>query len=125
MNDDKTTITEMKDKLRRFLEERDWKEFHTQKDLSMAVATEAAEIMEHFRFRNGGVLDNYLGDKENVKELSYEMADVLSFLVRLADELNVDLAAALDEKMKKNAIRYPIDTSKGKGWMTIKKSEKK
>ena len=125
MNDAKTTIEEMKQKLRKFVSERDWNEFHTPKDLSMAIATEAAEIMEHFRFRNGEVLKEYLADEENKRELSYEMADVLSFLVRMADELNVDLAAALGEKLQKNSKRYPIEAAKGKGWMAIKEAEKK
>ena len=125
MNDAKTTIEEMKQKLRKFVSERDWNEFHTPKDLSMAIATEAAEIMEHFRFRNGEVLKEYLADEENKRELSYEMADVLSFLVRMADELNVDLAAALREKLQKNSKRYPIEAAKGKGWMAIKEAEKK
>lgn len=125
LSDRTTTLQELKEKLRKFVDERDWREFHTPKDLSIAIATEASEIMEHFRFRNGETLREYLADKENMRELSYEMADVLSFLVRLADEMNVDLAAALSEKMEKNTKRYPVDSAKGKGWMSIKKAERK
>ena len=125
MKDTETKIWEMKKKLRDFTEERNWQEFHTPKDLAIAVSVEAAELLEHFRFRNGKKLDNYLKEEENRKEIAYEMADVLSFLVRMADEMKIDIAAALKDKMDKNSKRYPIGISSGDGWMEIKKQERR
>lgn len=125
MKDNETKIEEMKKMLRDFVEERDWEQFHTPKDLAIAVSVEAAEILEHFRFRNENELEGYLADEENKKELGYEMADVLSFLVRLSDVTGIDLAAALEEKMKKNSKRYPVETASGNGWMKIKRDERR
>lgn len=125
MKDDETTIREMKKAQREFVAERDWEQFHTPKDLAIAISVEAAEVLEHFRFRNEKELEAYLADGENKKELGYELADVLSFLVRLSDVTGIDLAAAAEEKMKKNSKRYPVETAKGNGWMKIKREERK
>src|SRR3989338_4545540 len=124
MKDAETRIEEMKKMLRNFVAERELEQFHTPKDLAIAVSTEAAEVLEHFRFRNEKELETYLADEENMKELSYEMADVLSFLVRLSDVTGIDLAAAVEEKMKKNNKRYPVGTASGNGWMKIKRGER-
>ena len=124
MNDKTTTVEEVKEKMREFVKKREWDEYHTPKDLSMAIATEASEIMEHFRFRNGEILQEYLSDEDNRKELSHELADVFSFLVRLSDVMGIDLAKAFEEKLEKNSERFPVETAKGDGWMAIKKSEK-
>ncbi len=125
MKDNETTLEEIKTAAREFMEERDWKQFHTPKDLAIAVSVEAAEILEHFRFRNEKELENYLSDAENKREISYEMADVLSFLARLSDVTGIDLAAAVEEKMKKNSKRYPVETASGRGWMKIKSDERR
>ncbi len=125
MKDTETRIEEMKKALREFVAERDWEHFHTPKDLAIAISTEAAEVLEHFRFRNEKELESYLAEEENKRELGYEMADVLSFLVRLSDVTGIDLAAALEEKMKKNSKRYPVETASGNGWMKIKKAERR
>ncbi len=125
MKDNETKIEEMKKMLRDFVAERGWERFHTPKDLAIAISVEAAEILEHFRFRNENELEGYLADEENKKELGYEMADVLSFLVRLSDVTGIDLAAALEDKMKKNSKRYPVETASGNGWMKIKRDERR
>ena len=123
--DSKTTVNELKVKLRKFALDRDWKEFHTPKDLAIGVCVEASEILEHFRFRNKEVLDEYLSNPDNKKELAYEIADVFSFLIRLADELKIDLSDSIYEKLKKNEERFPLGKSNGKKWMKIKEAEKK
>ena len=123
MNDAETKLQEIKETLRAFATERNWGEYHTPKDLSIAIATEAAEIMNHFRFRNGKDLEDYLAVSGNKRELSHELADVLSFLLRLADELDIDLAAALKEKMDINGKRFPVETAGGNGWMRIRQME--
>ncbi len=125
MKDTETRIEEIKTAAREFMKERKWEKFHTPKDLAIAVSVEAAEILEHFRFRDEKELESYLADEENKKELGYEMADVLSFLVRLAEETGIDLANAVEEKMKKNSKRYPVGTASGNGWMKIKRDERR
>ncbi len=125
MRDNETSIEEIKKAARDFMKERDWEQFHTPKDLAIAVSVETAEVLEHFRFRNEKELENYLADEENKKELGYELADVLSFLVRLADVTGIDLAQAVEEKMKKNSKRYPVETASGRGWMKIKRDERR
>ena len=123
--DHKTTVNELKVKLRKFALDRDWKEFHTPKDLAIGVCVESSEILEHFRFRNSEVLEEYLSNPDNKKELAYEIADVFSFLIRLADELKIDLSDSINEKLKKNEARFPLGKSNGKKWMKIKEAERK
>lgn len=125
MKDNETKIEEIKTAAREFMKERDWAQFHTPKDLAIAVSVEAAEVLEHFRFRDEKELEGYLADDENKKELGYELADVLSFLVRLADVTGIDLAAAVEEKMEKNSKRYPVGAASGRGWMKIKRDERR
>jgi len=115
MQDNETKIEDMKTLLREFAHERDWQQFHTPKDLAIAISTEAAELLEHYRFRNGEDLVKYLN--ENKQQVSHECADILAFLVRLADVSGIDLAKALHEKMEKNRKRFPIEESSGKKWM--------
>ena len=108
MADDSTNIEELKKMLRDFAHERDWGPLHTPKDLAIAVSVEAAEILEHFRFRNDQSLREYIADRKNKKEISHEIADVMAFLLRLADEMRIDVSTALREKIEKNRERYPV-----------------
>ena len=108
MKDATTCIEKIKTLLRDFAEERNWDRVHAPKDLAIAVSTEAAEILEHFRFRNGDDLNQYLSNQNSKRELSYEIADVFAFLIRLCDVTEIDLAAALNEKIEKNRKRYPV-----------------
>jgi len=124
MKDSETKIQEIKDALRAFAAEREWEQFHTEKDLAIAISVEAAELLEHFRFRNGEDLKEHLEDEANKKEIAHELADVMSFLVRLADKIGVDLAEAFKEKLEINRKRFTVEESKGKGWIDVKKREK-
>lgn len=108
MADSSTNIEELKKMLRDFAYERDWKPLHTPKDLAIAVSVEAAEILEHFRFRNDQSLKEYIAEGNNKKEISHEIADVMAFLLRLADEMEIDVSTALREKIEKNRKRYPV-----------------
>ena len=125
MNDDKTTIEDLKKVMRQFVEERDWRQFHKPKDLAIAISGEAAELLEHFRFRDEKMMNEYLSEKDNRLEIERETADILSFLIRFADEMDIDLARALEEKMQHNTKRFPIGKASGKGWMEIKRMERK
>jgi len=101
----------IRDEMRQFVEERDWDQFHTPKNLSSALAVEAAELLEHFQWLHRGDADELGPDK--LREVRHEMADVLVYLVRLADKLGVDLPSAVAEKMVLNRAKYPADRVRG------------
>ena len=104
-------LTAIRDTVRIFVEERDWDQFHTPKNLSSALCVEAAELMEHFQWLHHGRRDE-LGEAK-LAAVRHEMADVLVYLVRLADKLDVDLHAAVLEKMVLNRAKYPADKVRG------------
>ena len=108
MTNDLTTI---RDTVRTFVTERDWDQFHTPKNLSSALSVEAAELLEHFQWLKTGTLEE-LGPAK-LEQVRHEMADVLVYLVRLADKLDVDLGAAVEEKMILNRAKYPADKVRG------------
>lgn len=97
-------LLELRDALRRFAGERDWDQFHSPKNLAAALAVEAAELLEHYQWSETAT------DPAKVRE---ELADVLLYLIRLADKLDVDLAAAARDKMGINARKYPADKARG------------
>ncbi|XYJ10992.1 nucleotide pyrophosphohydrolase [Telluria sp. B2] len=97
--------------VRAFVIERDWDQFHTPKNLSSALSVEAAELLEHFQWLQTGQPEE-LGP-EKLVQVRHEMADVLVYLVRLADKLDVDLMAAVEEKMVLNRAKYPADKVRG------------
>ena len=101
----------LRDKLRAFAEARDWDQFHTPKNLSSALCVEAAELLEHFQWLHNGSAAELGPDK--LTAVRHEMADVLVYLVRLADKLDVDLGAAVTEKMVLNRAKYPADKVRG------------
>ena len=100
------TLTTLRDALRRFADERDWNQFHSPKNLAASVSIEAAELLECFQWSD----DVEPGREGRVAE---ELADVLLYLIRLADKLDIDLLEAAARKMELNANKYPVETSKG------------
>ena len=96
---------ELRDALRRFADARDWQQFHTPKNLAMALSVEAAELLEHFQWLTEEQSRQL--DGEAKQAVAYEMADVLLYLVQLATQLDVDLMAVAAEKMAINARKYP------------------
>ena len=101
----------LRDRIRAFVDERDWDQFHTPKNLASALSVEAAELLEPFQWLQTGAADE-LGAQKLV-QVRHEMADVLVYLVRLADKLDIDLMAAADEKMALNRDKYPADKVRG------------
>jgi dCTP diphosphatase len=106
------TLETLRDALRAFAAERDWDQFHSPKNLAMSVMIEAAELGEHFQWLpTGQDAELAPGQRDRV---ALEMADVLLYLVRLADRLDIDLAAAARRKLDINAERYPADRARGR-----------
>lgn len=106
------TLDDLTTALRQFANERDWEQFHSPKNLAMALGVEVAELAEHFQWLTQQESLTLPPDKKN--EIRQELADVLIYLVRLADRLDVDLLAAAEQKMADNAQKYPVEKSKGR-----------
>jgi NTP pyrophosphatase (non-canonical NTP hydrolase) len=111
--DSKTTISDLKERIRIFCEERDWDRYHNAKDLAIGIITEAAELLEHFRFKSNEESEALLNDPERRREIAQELADILYFVLRLAQRYEIDLSDELRAKLELNAARYPIDKAKG------------
>jgi dCTP diphosphatase len=105
------SLDELRDALRRFAAERDWDQFHSPTNLAIALSVEAAELLENFQWRTDA--DSSALDAAKRGDVRDEMADVLLYLIRLADKLDVDLRAAAEHKMNVNARKYPIEKARG------------
>ena len=98
---------------RTFVKERKWNRFHTPKNLSMALAGEAAELMEIFQWLSQTESRNVMNDRAKAKAVAHELADVFYYLLRLSDVLDVNLEQAFREKMLHNQKKYPIKLARG------------
>lgn len=101
----------LRGKLRAFAAERDWEQFHSPKNLSMALMVEVAELMEHFQWLTEAQSIDLPPDTQQA--VSEELADCLLYLVRLSDRVGVDLREAALNKLEKNAVKYPVDLVRG------------
>ncbi|ACC73303.1 nucleotide pyrophosphohydrolase [Paraburkholderia phymatum] len=104
-------LVAVRDLLRQFVSERDWSRFHSPKNLATALSVEASELLEPFQWLQSGEKSELADDK--LTAIRHEMADVLAYLVMLADRLDVDLYAAVLEKIELNRARYPADKVRG------------
>jgi NTP pyrophosphatase (non-canonical NTP hydrolase) len=111
--DNKTTIRELKEKVRNFCEARDWDQFHNAKELAIGIVTEASELLQHFRFKSNNQVNEMFQDKLKKQEFSEEISDILFFILRLAQRYDIDLSLELENKIKKNGERYPVNKAKG------------
>lgn len=102
----------LKQRLREFAQQRDWEQFHTPKNLAMALIVETAELLEHFQWLTPQQSLELVPQKS--REVAMEMADVLIYLIRLADQLDIDLKQAALDKISINEQRFPVDKVHGK-----------
>ena len=105
------SLAQLTAQVRQFADERDWQQFHSPKNLASALIVEAAELLEHFQWLSGPESEALEDEKRGNVEL--EMADVLIYLVRLADRLDIDLLDAAARKLVINAQKYPVEQAKG------------
>jgi dCTP diphosphatase len=105
------SLAALRQALREFAAERDWDQFHTPKNLAAALSVEAAELLEHFQWLTAAESTQLSPEKRAA--VSEEIADVLLYLIRLADKLDVDVLAAARDKLVRNAEKYPIEKSRG------------
>ena len=101
----------LRDALQRFASDRDWNQFHCPKNLAIALNVEAAELLEHFQWMSEA--ESTALDPEQQAKVREEAADVLLYLIRLADKLGIDLLAAASEKIALNAKKYPVEKARG------------
>ncbi|MFT6068353.1 MAG: NTP pyrophosphatase (non-canonical NTP hydrolase) [Bacteriovoracaceae bacterium] len=104
-------IEKLKKKFSQFANERDWEQFHTPKNITMALSVEASELMEIFQWLKTGSKDEL--SKEQLNQVKEELADVLLYSIRLADLLDINLEEAIPEKMEQNAQKYPVEKARG------------
>ena len=112
--DNKTTIYDLEQKIKYFCEERDWDQFHNPKDLAIGISTEANELLDIFRFKTDGQMTAMFQDSVMKVHIEEEIADVLFFILRFAQMNHLDLEQCLNDKLIKNAKKYPVDKIKGK-----------
>ena len=113
-SDHDTTIKSLRELIRRFVDERDWRQFHSPKNLSMSLAIEAAELMEHFQWIDIAESRATASDPQKLAAIREELADVLCYALALANELDIDVSQAVREKMVKNAAKYPAAEYRGR-----------
>lgn len=100
------------EKIKKFRDERDWKQFHNHKDMALSLVLEAAEVLEHFQWKSQNEVENHGATcKGGIAE---ELADVAMYLFELADNLGINLSEAIEQKLVKNAKKYPVGKAKGK-----------
>ena len=114
MKDSDTTIAALKELVRDFRNQRDWEQFHTPKNLSMSIAIEAAELMEEFQWLTSEEARRLGKDEKRLTRLGEELADIIIYCLSFANSLNIDLTAAVMDKLAKNAGKYPDDEYRGR-----------
>ena len=104
-------LPELAASLRVFAKERDWDQFHSPRNLAAALSVEAGELLEHFQWMNDEQSESIAAEKKS--EIALELADVFLYLIRLADQLDIDLIASAKRKLKINAEKYPVERARG------------
>jgi NTP pyrophosphatase (non-canonical NTP hydrolase) len=110
--DGKTTITELKEEIRKFNAERDWDQFHSAKDLAIAISLEAVEVLEPFVYKSDAQSKDIMSGTKR-QDIEDELADVLWAVLMFAERYDIDISDALRAKMKKSALKYPADKVRG------------
>jgi NTP pyrophosphatase (non-canonical NTP hydrolase) len=114
MRDEAATVAALREVVGKFVSARDWHSYHDAKNLAMSIAIEAAELMEHFQWVRSEELGELLANEHRRDEIREELADVACYVLALANALEMDLSAAVEEKMRKNAEKYPVDRFRGR-----------
>lgn len=110
---DKIDIDELKHRLKKFAQDRDWEQFHSPKNLCMALGVEASELMEIFQWLTLEQSKRESLNEETMLHIEEEIADIILYSLRISDILGINISEALNSKIEKNAEKYPIEKSKG------------
>jgi len=106
-------ITKLIEEIRKFAKDRNWEQYHIPKNISMALSVEASELVEIFQWLTPAESSNLKNDPIQIEKVKDEIADILVYLIRMVDLLDIDVNEALYNKMKKNAQKYPVDKAHG------------
>jgi dCTP diphosphatase len=104
-------LTDLQQKVIAFRDARDWKQFHNPKDICISLVLEASELLEHFQWKTPDEIRQHM--QANKTDISEELSDVLSWVLLIAHDLDIDLQAAVAHKMAKNEAKYPVSKAKG------------
>lgn len=114
MSDSDTTFEQVKSRVLAFARERDWEQFHAPKNLSMALAAEAAELMEHFLWSTPDASRTVAQDPAKRAMIAEELADIIIYALEFANATNLDVASSIEAKMAANAKKYPVEKARGR-----------
>jgi NTP pyrophosphatase (non-canonical NTP hydrolase) len=114
LTDSATTVSELKNHILAFVRERDWEQFHSPKNLSMALAAEAGELMEHFLWATPEQSRAVASDPAKRGKIADELADVVIYAIEFANATGLDVSASIQAKMLANAKKYPVEKAKGR-----------
>lgn len=114
LTDSTTTVAELKARVLAFVRERDWEQFHSPKNLSMALAAESGELMEHFLWATPEKSREIALDPAKRQKIADELADVVVYALEFANATGLDLAASIEAKMIANGKKYPVEKAKGR-----------
>jgi NTP pyrophosphatase (non-canonical NTP hydrolase) len=114
LTDATTTISDLKARVLAFSRERDWEQFHSPKNLSMALAAEAGELMEHFLWVDSSASQERSREAARRRRIEEEIADVVIYSLEFANVTGIDLAGAIEAKLAANALKYPVDKARGR-----------
>jgi len=114
LTDGTTTVAELRERVLAFVRERDWEQFHSPKNLSMALAAESGELMEHFLWTESAGSLKLAHDSKKRPAIEDEIADVVIYALEFANICGIDLAAAIETKMAANAKKYPVEKARGR-----------
>ncbi|MGA2694399.1 MAG: nucleotide pyrophosphohydrolase [Opitutaceae bacterium] len=109
-----TRISELKERVLAFVQERDWEQFHSPKNLSMALAAETAELMEHFLWATPEESKSVAKDPAKRAKIAEELADVVIYALEFANSTGLDVAASIESKIAANARKYPVEKARGR-----------
>lgn len=105
-------IKGLTEKIKKFRDERNWKQFHNPKDMALSLVLEATEVLEHFQWKSKEEIEKYI--KSNKKEIGEELVDVLYWVLLMCNDLGIDIKEAFEKKLKKNEKKYPVEKVRGK-----------
>ena len=114
MSDSSTTIADLKQLMADFVARRDWRQFHAPKNLSMSLAIEAAELMEHFQWISAEQSRRVPDNPDQLAAVGEELADVFCYALAMTNELGLDLSTTIRRKMAKNELKYPAEEYRGR-----------
>lgn len=113
MDKTETAFHDLSKKIKKFIEERDWKKYHAPKNISMSIAIEAAELMEHFQWLTLKESEKLLNNPAKRSQIEDELADIAIYVLDICDSYRINLKKIIENKIEKNAAKYPVRLAKG------------